>query len=473
MTALIWFREFDLRLFDHAPVHHALLKKGDVACVFVWDDDVENPYRSLGAASKWWLHHSLTSLQKDIESRGGKLIILRGKTDTVLKNLVGELQVREIFFHKGYDPRSQFIEKNVERSIKGCLFHGFEGQILFTPNTIMTKEGKPFSVFTPFWKCCMTQLDEVLHSTLYPLPIAFPLSDKTRSIPSLPLLSLSLYDGPIDWAKDFSSHWAVGEKNAHQRLNDFIERSLRHYHEKRDYPVEDATSKMSPHLRFGEISARTIFKKIKRVVALDATLARGAECFLREIGWREFSYHLLHRYPDLATKPLRPVFEKMPWEDNPSFLASWKKGKTGYPIVDAGMRQLWKTGWMHNRVRMIVASFLIKDLFIDWRVGESWFWDTLVDADPASNPASWQWVAGCGADAAPYFRIFNPMLQSQKFDETGHYIRTFVPELHALTPSSIHDPWKSALPQSFIYPRPVVKHDLCRKKALKIYESLK
>lgn len=475
MTKIIWFRDFDLRLFDHAPLHHALSQGRNAVCVFIWDEEIYTLGRPLGSASKWWLEQSLKSLKRDIEKHNGILLILRGHTATLLKNLAHTIKGRDIFFHKGCDPRSIAIEQSVQEAFKNSSInlHPFEGQLLFSPHEIVTKDGKPFSVFTPFWKRCLEKLEDTLKHPLYPLPHDFVTADATKSPPSLSLHDLGLYPTTIDWAKDFTHHWTPGEQGAHQRLNQFIEHGLRHYHERRDHPFLDTTSKLSPHLRFGEISVRTLFKKIHRATALDASLARGAECFLREIGWREFSYHLLHRYPTLAITSLRREFEHMPWDDNETFLKAWQKGQTGYPIIDAGMRQLWKTGWMHNRVRMIVASFLIKDLFIDWRVGEAWFWDTLVDADPASNAASWQWVAGCGADAAPYFRIFNPTLQSQKFDPKGEYIKTFVRELHNTPSHAIHEPWKGLAQASFSYPKPIVNHDLCRKKALQLYATMK
>ena len=475
MTHMILFREFDLRLFDHAPLHYGLSQGGDTAFIFIWDDSDYPSGRPLGSASKWWLLHSLKALQLDIKKKGGTLSIMRGHTATVLQNLCQKNHISHIFFHKGYDPRARAIEESIQEFLKEypVQLHIFEGQLLFTPQEIFTKEGKSFSVFTPFWKCCLEKLEDTLTHPLFPLPHDFVSHEDTRSLPSITLDELGLYTSTIDWAKDFTHHWTPGEQGAHQRLNHFIEHGLHHYHESRNHPFGDTTSKLSAPLRFGEISVRTLFKKIQRAVALDASLSRGAECFLREIGWREFSYHLLYRYPMLATTSLRPAFENMPWEENETFLKAWQKGKTGYPIVDAGMRQLWQTGWMHNRVRMIVASFLIKDLFIDWRVGEAWFWDTLVDADPANNAASWQWVAGCGADAAPYFRIFNPTLQSQKFDPKGDYIRTFIPELQTTPPSSIHEPWKGLAQTSFSYPKPIVNHDLCRKKALQFYSMIK
>jgi deoxyribodipyrimidine photo-lyase len=350
----------------------------------------------------------------------------------------------------------------------------FPGNLLVEPGRIANKEGASLRVFTPFWKRVLSLGD--LRSPL-PAPRALPPSPD--NIASDQLEDWGLEPTKPDWAAGFRDSWEPGESAARERLADFLD-GIAGYSDARDRPDKLSTSRLSPHLRFGEISAAEIFHA-GRFAADKHAPSRDIEKFLSELGWREFSYHLLHAFPDLATRNLQARFDAFPWRSDDAGLKAWQRGRTGYPIVDAGMRQLWHTGWMHNRVRMVTASFLIKHLLIDWRRGEEWFWDTLVDADPANNAASWQWVAGSGADAAPYFRIFNPMLQGEKFDPGGDYVRHWVPEIARLPDKFIHKPWlappmmlaESAVALGKDYPAPIVDHDMARKRALSAFQALR
>ncbi len=354
----------------------------------------------------------------------------------------------------------------------GLNVQSFPGTLLFEPSQIQNGQGAPYKVFSQFWKTCLKETSRIGETLAQP-----SLKPSSDFWASETLASWQLLPQNPDWTRGFESLWTPGESGAHEKLDSFIKERIESYQIHRDYPEMDATSRLSPHLHFGEISPRQIINTVFSSVKSSA----GTESFLSEIGWREFSAHLLFHFPHMSEAPFRTEFEPFVWQENPELLAAWQKGRTGYPIVDAGMRELWQTGWMHNRVRMIVASFLTKDLLLSWREGEAWFRKTLLDADAASNIANWQWVAGCGADAAPYFRIFNPLLQSRKFDPHGTYIRRWVPELAALTNTEIHEPWKLAedrlqragLEPGKTYPRPVVDHAKARAFALKAYEGLK
>lgn len=402
-----------------------------------------------------------------------------GASEKILKQLIGETHASAVFFHESYEhpirKRDQALVDSLQK--EGVDVRSFEGRLLFHPEQIKTKTDDPYKVFTPFWKYCATKTDTI------EAPLSAPRSVRMVSdVPqSIEIDALGLLP-KIKWDDGFYKEWDVGEKAAHERLAHFMEKKLQHYTKGRDFPAKGYISKLSPYLHFGQISPRVIWHKIRDYVQTVAPEKQTAsDKFLAELGWREFSAYLLYHFPAMQTKPFRGEFTDFPWTESAEFLSAWQQGKTGYPLVDAGMRELWQTGFMHNRVRMVVGSFLIKHLGIHWKDGEAWFWDCLVDADHGSNIASWQWVAGCGADAAPYFRIFNPILQSKKFDTEADYIRTYVPELAKLGNDKIHTPWEAdifelkdaGIELGKTYPHPIVDHDKARKKALAAYQEIK
>ena len=469
---ILWFRN-DLRLRDNPALIAACKTKQPIVASYVLDDSV----RPFGGASRWWLHHSVASLGKSISQLNGKLILRRGNSVEEITKLAKETGASQVFCCRNYGPDD--IEARLHKTLDalGVQLKRFKGTLLFEPEDIRTKSQTPFKVFTPFWNNCLGQP-----------PVSFP--TRRPSAPSFLHARITtdklsdwnlLPDKQHNWAAHFQEVWTPGESGAHGRLRHFINKELKGYITSRDIPSYDETSRLSPHLRFGEISPKYVWHQVHSAIAHSPPLRRPGLAYLRQLGWREFSYHLLYHWPTLADKAFKPEFDKFPWRANPKKLKAWQQGKTGYPIVDAGMRQLWHTGWMHNRVRMIAASFLIKDLHIDWREGEAWFWDTLVDADAANNASGWQWVAGSGADAAPYFRIFNPTTQSKKFDPKGAYIGRWVPELKKLASPHIHHPHlspKQALIDAGVtldtnYPRPIVDHGQARRYALDAYQRIK
>lgn len=454
LPIIVLFRQ-DLRLKDNPALSFACQTGQPIIPLYILDDETSEKWK-IGGASRWWLHHSLLSLSQSLQEKGSQLFLSKGNTLTVISRLMQKHQVGAVFWNRCYEPFSLQLQKKLKGMLP--LSQSFNGSLLFEPWEILNKQRESFKVFTPFWKKCME-----VQSIQDPLPE--PHQIPTKIIESESLDSLSLLPKHPDWSKGLSTHWSVGEKAAHTKLNDFISQSLETYDHGRDIPSLASTSSLSPHLHFGEISPRQIFHRTKNIPASDK--------FLSELGWREFSYYQLYHFPQLPEEPWREEFSRFQWEKNPSFLKKWQTGETGYPIVDAGMRQLWKTGWMHNRVRMIVASFLTKDLLVPWQDGAHWFWDTLVDADLASNSASWQWVAGCGLDAAPFFRIFNPTLQGEKFDPDGIYIKRWIPELAELPRTLIHTPWKAGPSYKFFYPSPIVSHDQSRKRALEEFKKIK
>jgi deoxyribodipyrimidine photo-lyase len=463
-SSIVWFRN-DLRLADNPALIAALGSGHPVVPVYVLDEETDG-VRLPGAAARWWLHHSLQSLDAFLHGLGSRLILRRGPAEQVIAALAAECDARTVYWNRVYDQGSRERDTRLKQALsqRGVAAESLKANLLFEPWEVKTLAGDPFKVFTAFWRACRS-----LPSPGQPLPAPkrlpapeiWPASDRLaawRLPPSAP-----------DWSGGLGASWAPGEAGAIARLMAFLDEAMARYREARDMPAADATSRLSPHIAFGEISARQIWR---------AATARGhsasTEKFLAELGWREFAYHLLFHFGDLGQRNFRSEFDAFPWSDDGTAIEAWRRGRTGYPIVDAGMRQLWTTGWMHNRVRMIVASFLTKDLLIDWRVGERWFWDTLVDADPANNAAGWQWVAGSGADAQPYFRIFNPVLQGEKFDPTGDYVRRWVPELAGLPAATIHRPWtaKPALPPE-IYPDRIVDHAAARTRALEAFRGLR
>lgn len=442
---VVWLRD-DLRVADNPALHWAVQRDGPVVVVYVLDD--ESPeIRPIGSASRWWLHQSLTALAAELESLGGALTLRRGPAREVLPALVTETGASGVAWNRRYGPARAIDQDLKERfRAEGLEAESFAGNVLFEPWTITNKDDKPFQVFTPFWKTCLAG-----DPPRDPLPA--PTALATVEVQSDSLADLDLLPTP-DWSAGLDDTWTPGEAGAHKRLQDFLDIGLALYH-RRDEPGIDATSMLSPHLRFGEVSPYQVWQQTMRTGGPE--LEKNRDKFLSEVGWREFMVNVLYQHPQLHTDNIRSNFDQFPWEwPPPEELRPWQKGKTGIPMVDAGMRQLWHTGYMHNRVRMITASFLVKNMLVHWRLGEQWFWDTLVDADEASNPGSWQWVAGCGTDAAPYFRVFNPVVQAEKFDADGSYRATWIPELGTDQ-----------------YPEPIVDLAETRARALSAFEVTK
>ncbi|MCP3470598.1 DNA photolyase family protein [Bradyrhizobium sp. CCGUVB1N3] len=470
---IVWFRD-DLRLSDHPALHAAARTGAPVICLYVLDDTAGRP---LGAAARWWLAQSLRSLAADLAAIGGALTLRRGPAVKVIPEVARESGAVTVYWNEIAQVPHQALETKLKGSLAklGVDSKSFPGDLLASPGTIRNKEGRGLRVFTPFWRRVLALGDP-------PKPLPAPTALRVGpALASDALESYGLEPTRPDWAGGLRESWQPGESKARVLLRDFLKATARSYAGERDRPDLPGTSRLSPHLRFGEISPRQLWHAARFAAAEDPTLASGVEKFLSELGWREFCRHLLFDHPDLATENLQPGFDAFPWKHDETALAAWQRGQTGYPIVDAGLRELWHTGVMHNRVRMVTASFLVKHLLVDWRRGEDWFWDTLVDADPGSNPANWQWVAGCGADAAPYFRVFNPVLQGEKFDPDGTYVRRWVPELKHLPAKLIHQPW-NATPIELVsagvelghgYPRPIVEHAKGRERALAAYAKIR
>ncbi len=467
-----WFRR-DLRLCDNTALIKAIETDRPIICLYIYDDNLDNSW-NIGSASKWWLNHSLIALSLSLKKIGAKLILRKGNTICVLEDVIKESNSAALYFSRLYEPDQIAIENLINEKLACKIdIRRYKSYLLFEPEKISTGKNEPYKVFTPFYKACMREL-----SVSKPLPAPTNILAYKKRIISDRLSDWNLCPERPDWATGFNDYWIPGEAGAHQNLDDFIQHSASKYENLRNRPDVTGTSRLSPHLHFGEISPRQIWTAISHS---KKDTSKGGECYLREIIWREFSYHLLFHWPSFPDSPFRNEFAKFPWKQNKKALIAWQKGRTGYPIVDAGMRELWATGWMHNRVRMIVASFLIKHLLITWQQGEAWFWDTLVDANLASNSASWQWVAGCGADASPYFRIFNPILQGEKFDPQGDYVRQWVPELQHLPVKFIHTPWQA--PQEILneanvslgedYPEPIIDHKFARDRALSAYKKIR
>jgi deoxyribodipyrimidine photo-lyase len=464
---IVWFRA-DLRVADHPALHVAAETGRPLIAVFVLD---EAGPRSLGAASRWWLHHSLQGLKNELAELGIELVLRRGDAVDVLSELIETTGATTVVFSRAYEPGAVRQETRLNEELgERVELRRRAGSLLFEPEQIASGSGKPYRVFTPFWKACVASA-----APRSPLPAPTSLTPVEGSVPASESLSdWQLLPTKPDWSGGIAEAWTPGSACAARQLEQFTEDALTNYAADRDRPDLPGTSRLSPHLRFGEISPRQVWH------AIDATSdGKGKQAYLRELGWRDFSHHLLFHWPDMADKPLRPEFEKFPWRDDEDALLAWQQGRTGYPIVDAGMRQLWHTGWMHNRVRMAAASFLVKHLLLPWQAGERWFWDTLVDADPANNTAGWQWVAGCGADAAPFFRIFNPILQGERFDPQGNYVRRWIPELADLPDKLVHQPWEASKKQREAsgigtdYPMRLVEHGKARQRALDAFEKIK
>lgn len=467
-NALVWFRQ-DLRLEDNPALAQACREQDFILPLYIWDE-VTTP---LGGAQRWWLHHSLEAFKASLKKARLNLCLRKGNALTVLKQLVKDYRIDTLYWNRCYEPATIARDTLIKQffQAEGITVVSTNGSLLHEPWQITNTSGHFFKVFTPYWRACLKQMNLPAPYTLSCIPNALTATSE-------PLASWKLLPHKLNWADAFGLYWEPGEKGAQKKLTQFIENTLKGYNTSRDEPAKDSTSKLSPHLHFGEISPQQIWRAMERVNYDTEVDLPSVERFLSEIGWREFSYHLLYYNPSLPHAPFKPDFNAFPWENNAFFLKRWQTGMTGYPIVDAGMRELWHTGYMHNRVRMIVASFLTKDLLIDWRLGASWFLDTLVDADIANNSASWQWVAGCGADAAPYFRIFNPVLQGEKWDPEGKYVKQWVTELHSVPAQWIHKPWMIPAdnPHAILaknYPKPLLDHATAREKALLYYKMIR
>ncbi|MCV0333735.1 deoxyribodipyrimidine photo-lyase [Microbacterium sp.] len=431
--SIVWFRD-DLRLADNLALRAAIERGEAVIALYVLDE--ESPgIRALGGAARWWLHHSLASLDERLRERGGALVLRHGPAERIVREMVTEVGAGAVYWNRRYGGAERAIDSALKASLRaeGLEVTSFAGSLLHEPWTVTTGSGTHYSVFTPFWRACLA-----LPAPRAPLPEPRTVEGPQRTPATEALEDWSLLPTAPDWADGLRETWEPGEPAARRRLRHFLDEDLGHYDRARDEPASGATSRLSPHLRWGEISPFTVWHE---AVGVD-----GAGGFLSELGWREFAWHTLYHSPDLASENLRPEFDAFPWPPlDPTHLDAWQHGETGVPLVDAGMRELWHTGYMHNRVRMVVASFLVKNLLIDWRRGEEWFWDTLVDADEASNPFNWQWVAGSGADAAPYFRVFNPELQAKKFDPQNLYISRWAADAPAEPIVDLGDTRKAAL----------------------------
>ena len=461
--AIVWFRD-DLRVADNPALRAAAAGGRPVLALYVLDDDSKG-IRALGGASRWWLAGSLRTLAQNLARTGLTLTLRRGRAADVVRELARRSDAAAVHWNRRYG-HAAASDNRIEQDLRadGVDVATFNGSLLFEPGAVRTKSGGTPRVFTPFWRMALASGEPRAPSSAPKQIEAF------GGVTGENLADWKLEPAAPDWAGGLRATWQRGENAAKNRLADFIDHSLQGYAAERERPDIDSTSRLSPYLRFGEISPHQVWRAATAAQERGDANAHDVEKFLAELGWREFSYHLLQQFPDLATRNFQSRFDAFPWRAEEKLLLRWQRGETGYPIVDAGMRQLWHTGFMHNRVRMVVASFLVKHLLIDWREGERWFWDTLVDADPANNPASWQWVAGSGADAASYFRVFNPTLQGEKFDPDGDYVRRWVPELAHLPAASMHQPTPVEAPD---YPAPVVDHAKARARALDAFASLK
>ena len=475
--SLVWFRE-DLRIDDH-PALAAAAQSGPVCAVYILETG-EHLGRPLGGALKWWLHHSLKSLQANLARNGIGLILQKGDSRQLIPALARSLGTRSVHWNRRYYAWSRPVDALIKAELTalGIDVGSHKAQVLSEPWEVKTGAGGNFKVFTPFFRAAKPLCD-AWAELASPAPTLIGHTDP--NICTDPLDDWALLPKAPDWSTGLAETWEPGEEGANKRLNTFIDKVISGYGEARNVPSKPATSYLSPHLHFGELSIRRVWNGVRAAMQANPALQRDGQVFLSELGWREFSTQLIYHYEDFPHESWKEPFRRFPWRNDPSALRAWQRGQTGYPIVDAGMRQLWKTGWMHNRVRMIVASFLVKHLLEDWRAGEAWFWDTLVDADIANNAAGWQWVAGCGADAAPYFRIFNPMSQGEKFDPDGLYVRAWVPELAKLPNKYLHRPFDcptetlhmAGVHLGRTYPLPIVNHEKGRKRALDALAGLK
>ena len=470
--AIVWFRH-DLRLRDNPALAAALATARPVVPVFVWSPEEEGEWAP-GGASRWWLHHSLAALETALRRHGSRLLLRRGPARATLRALARETGAGAVYWNRRYEPAGIAHDTATKQALldDGLDVKSFSATLLHEPTRVQNQSGRPFQVFTPFWKHCaaLPVRDAVAFTwNTLPTPARWPRSESLEDFALRP---------KVPWDREFSAHWQPGEAGAQAALARFVAEAMDDYATGRDHPARAGTSRLSPYLRWGEISPVQVWHAVR---AAKRGRGRDADVFLSEVGWREFAYHLLFHFPHTVTEPLRPEFARFPWVEDATLLRAWQRGRTGFPIVDAGLRQLWRTGWMHNRVRMIAASLLVKHLLQPWTAGAAWFWDTLVDADLANNSASWQWVAGCGTDAAPYFRVFNPVLQGLKFDGDGDYVRRWVPELAKLPDVWLHRPWEApadVLAAAGVrlgrdYPAPIVDLNDGRARALAAFETIK
>ncbi len=476
-TSIVWFRQ-DLRLADNPALTRAIEQSEHILPVFIWDETDPEPY---GAASKWWLHYALENLKNALQQKGNTLVFRWGNPKDVLNELIAQSGAEAVFWNRCYTPHQRQRDQDIKENL-GTECHSSNGLLLVEPWELKTKSDTFYKVFTPYWKA----IQELEFAKDLPVPDAIP---SAKNIHSDDIANWNFLPTNPDWAVQMREEWGIkdgksgvmSEGGAWQYLNEFLSNGIEGYKDNRNIPSRInenlTTSKLSPFLHWGHISPRQIWHRVMKDYDFRN---KDAKHFLSEVAWREFSYNLLYHFEDIKHQSMRKEYRNFPWNPNDDQLKRWQKGQTGYPIVDAGMRELWATGWMHNRIRMLVGSLLVKDLLIPWQDGEQWFWDCLVDADPANNTASWQWVAGCGMDAAPYFRVFNPTLQSKKFDSKGEYIRKWVPELAKLDNDAIHAPWenpeklqKAGIVLGKNYPEPIVDHYEARKLALDAYEDIK
>jgi deoxyribodipyrimidine photo-lyase len=462
-TALVCFRK-DLRIQDNPALYQACQNHTHIIPVFLYDKS----QCTLGSAQKWWLYHSLKALGPQLAEHGMTLGLFQGDTEDTLMSLIQSHSVQAVYWNACWESRIRCSDTKIKEVLekKGISVQVCSANVLIDPEKVHNKGGSIFQVFTPFWKHCLDVMVAPESQKITP-------RDRSVALESDDLNDWDFLPKHPDWAGEFSKYWNPGTVGAGEKFQDFIQSALTDYAEKRNNPGVNGTSLLSPHIHFGEISPWQIYRQIIPFVNGGN---EGARVFLSQLGWREFSYYLLYHHPELGHKNFKNSMDHFPWKTDAALWKAWTKGQTGYPIIDAGMRQLWRSGTMHNRVRMIVASFLTKNLMTDWRLGAKWFMDTLLDADEANNSAGWQWVAGCGADAAPYFRIFNPILQSQKFDPDATYIKRWLPELNRVPDSLCHDPEQLAsfvLRQGLDYPAPIVPLNETRNRALEAYKGLK
>lgn len=467
---IVLFRD-DLRTADHPALQAAARSGAPVLPLYVVDTECGlgegRAARPLGGATRWWLHHSLERLDAALKQLGVGLILRGGRPAEVVPALAREIGAQRVLLNRSVIPAHGEAERVLAEALEvvGATLERHASDSLIDPATLRTGTGGAYQVYTPFWKAMKQAV-----GSPEPLPAPDALRPMETPPASEPLDGFGLTPTTPDWAGGLRETWSPGEDGAWERLRDFLDRTVERYRHSRNLPGEPGTSRLSPHLRFGEITPRQVWRAVTEMVGPGS----GADTFLGEIGWRAFNRYQLFHNPDLHRTPLRREYEDFPWRHDPAELKAWRRGRTGYPIVDAGMRELWHTGWMHNRVRMIVGSFLVKDLLVPWQEGEAWFWDTLVDADWGSNPGNWQWVAGCGADAAPFFRVFNPVLQGEKFDPKGDYVKTWLPELRAIDRRIIHKPWEAPLDIAAAgYPQPIVDHGSARHRALAAWRGIK
>jgi deoxyribodipyrimidine photo-lyase len=471
VRTIVWFR-LDLRVADNPALHHAVRRGGAVIPAFIWAPGEEAPWAP-GAASRWWLHHALAALDAGLRERGARLTLRVGGSAATLRALARETGADAVVWNERVEPALVARDATVREALqaKGLVVETFSAPLLFDPQAVRAKSGRPFQVFTPYYNACRRGPPP---EAPLPAPSRIPAPARRPKGASLEDLKLLPF---VDWAAGMREAWTPGEAGARQRLNTATRAIVGTYRDLRDRPDREGTSRLSPYLHGGEISPRQVWHAMAKRAG--GRPPAGAREFLRQLAWRDFAHYLLVHVPRTTDAPLRLAYRRFPWRRDRSAFAAWRKGRTGFPIVDAGMRELWRTGWMHNRVRMIVASFLVKDLLLPWIDGARWFWDTLVDADLANNTLGWQWAAGCGADAAPYFRIFNPVSQGERFDPEGAYVRRWVPELARLEARWIHRPWEAPaevlaaadVVPGVTYPHPIVDHARARRRALAAFAA--